>query len=336
MGSVRAKHRPGSDYRGGLYSIPAIVHQLRSLGSVADFVVMVQISSTSCSSNGNRNDNNNKRDDDDDDDDCDTLTKLEQTMFNKLDIKVVYLPKMVDPIMETFYSLVVQGKLYILNLIQYERVMFLDFDIFPKCNLDYIMELSLQGILKPNVVMGYINEPCNAGLFVLQPQPDVYIKELQPIIDQKELKNIQLPFPYWDEIEGWGHTISVDDQWVSPEGKTGTKWDWVYSFADQGLLYYWTKYYKRSVSLITYNKVVNWGDATQSTSLCNVTASIPIITTQTGKLCQENVLYGILEQYSSSSCQDENENDDNIIYHHMMICIISLDGRNRGLSNNHY
>jgi hypothetical protein len=300
VGSVRATHRPGSDYRGGLYSIVAIVHQLRSLGSVADFIIMVQISSTAC---GNENDNRGEDEDhdDDDDDDCNTLTKLEQAIFSKLNIEIVYLPKMPDPVMETFYSLVVQGKLYILNLVDYERVMFLDFDIFPKCNLDYLMDLSLKGILKPNVVMGYINEPCNAGLFVLEPERGVYANELQPIIDRKELKGMTLPFPYWDETEGWGHTISREDQWISPEGQTGTKWNWAYSFADQGLLYYWTKYYKRSVSLITYGKVVNWGDATQSTSSCNTT-STPIVTTQTGKVCQENVLHDVLERYSSS-CQ---------------------------------
>jgi hypothetical protein len=104
-----------------LYSVVAVVHKLRSLNSVADFVVMVQVSATTVAT---------------------TLTPLESKVFENLNITVVYLPKQPLPEMETFYSLVVQGKFYILNLVQYSRVMFVDVDIWPRCNLDYLFELS--------------------------------------------------------------------------------------------------------------------------------------------------------------------------------------------------
>jgi hypothetical protein len=43
------------------------------------------------------------------------------------------------------------------------------------------------------------------------------------------------------------------------EGEAGsTEWHFHGDFADQGLLYYWTKYYKQSVSIIYKNMVENW------------------------------------------------------------------------------
>jgi hypothetical protein len=41
-------------------------------------------------------------------------------------------------------------------------------------------------------------------------------------------------------------------------GRTGTEWDWYGSIADQGLLYYWLKYVKKSVSLIIKHEVEQW------------------------------------------------------------------------------
>lgn len=225
--------RSSSDYRGSLYSVVAIVHKLRSLQSVADFVVMVQVSATTTAT---------------------TLTPLEEEVFNKLNVTVVYLPKQPLPEMETFYSMVVQGKFYILNLVQYSRVMFLDVDIWPRCNLDYLFALSESDgsvlnapqsnnltrkrlsapLLKENIVMGWKHEPSNAGMFVLKPQFGAYDNILQPIIDQKESQA-------WDPMKGWGHVIGnrfdqttpADDVWVAPSGIKGTNWTWAYAFADQ-------------------------------------------------------------------------------------------------------
>jgi hypothetical protein len=149
VGGVRSTHRVGADYRGGLYSTVSIVHKLRSMNSRADFVVMVQMSS-SCRPTP--------------EDDCTALTKFEQEVFAGLGVHVVYIPQVPHPTMENFYSLVVRGKFWVLNLTRYTRVMFLDNDIFPRCNLDYLFELSeTRRALKPNIVLGWKDEPSNAG-----------------------------------------------------------------------------------------------------------------------------------------------------------------------------
>jgi hypothetical protein len=249
LGGARLE-REGSDYRAGLFSVVAATHYLRKQGSTADVVLMVQLSVHA-------------------DPTLTTLADWEQEMLQKSGIRVTYLPRFAKPIMECFYSLVME-KFRILTLTEYKRVMFLDYDIFPKCNLDYMFELSdpqdarmsrtkiSQPLLKANVVLGYKKEPSNAGMFILEPNLDDYQLLLKEI-KRKEERALQLPYPHWDDVEGWGHVIDPSDAWQSPRGENGTRWTWPYAYADQGLLFYWTKYVKKSVSLVRFDTVESWG-----------------------------------------------------------------------------
>jgi hypothetical protein len=152
-------------------------------------------------------------------------------------------------------------KFRILDLTNYSRVLFLDADIMPLCSLDYLFELSEPengpAVLKENVVLAWRLEAANAAVFMLQPSRENYL-ELQDVIFRKEQKSLDLPWPHWDPVEGWGHEIASPDFWRSPNKATGTNWTWHAVFADQGLLYHWTKYVKQSVSLIIGEEVENW------------------------------------------------------------------------------
>jgi alpha-N-acetylglucosamine transferase len=166
----------------------------------------------------------------------DRLTEMEERILKTMNIKLVYVRKFASKELENFYGLVME-KFRILSLTDYSRVMFFDYDIFPICNLDYIFDLTEPvnppHLLNENVILGWKNEPCNAGLFVLRPNQADY-KRLGGIILAKERRALQLPFPHWDEEIGWGHTIT--EEWVSPAGTVGTHWTWAYAYADQGLL----------------------------------------------------------------------------------------------------
>ncbi|KAG7354545.1 hypothetical protein IV203_003901 [Nitzschia inconspicua] len=253
--------RKGSDYRSGLFSVVAVAHALRSYGSTADIVLMVQLSVHA-------------------DIHVSTLEPWHEDMLQKLNIRILYIPRFAKPVMECFYSLVME-KFRILSLTEYSRVMFMDYDVFPKCNLDYLFHLSdpqggrkrmdsptgiWNGVtnlmdqpkLKENVVLGYKREPSNAGLFILEPNAGDY-EQLLEVIRKKEVQALELPYPHWDEELGWGHRISQDDPWRSNFGETGTNWTWAFAYADQGLLFYWAKYIKKTVSLVRHNVVENWG-----------------------------------------------------------------------------
>ena len=150
-----------------------------------------------------------------------------------------------------------------LELTEYERVLYLDADVMPLCNLDYVLELSLEGKhLAPNVVLGYTREPANGGFFVLQPSEGDFTL-LQSIVAQQRQQAAaqQLPYPHFDVHQGWGHAIAANDSWVSSE-RSGRLWDFYGSYSDQGLLYHWVKYVKQDVSiLILDGDHQRWGKA---------------------------------------------------------------------------
>lgn len=100
-------------------------------------------------------------------------------------------------------------KFRILTLTEYSRVMFLDYDIYPKCNLDYLFDLSDPLLpaphngtkkfqLKENVILSFKTEPANAGFFILKPNATDY-NHVQEIIKKHEMHALTVPYPHWDE-----------------------------------------------------------------------------------------------------------------------------------------
>ena len=235
-----------------------------------------------------------------------TTKETFRALLEELNIQVHYTT--FKPLRDNFYTAQL-AKFDILTLTQYDRVLYMDADVLPLCNLDYLFEAtttskpalsppslqipssqelpSLQ--LKPNVILSWFNEPSHGGFFILQPSKPNY-DAIQSIIDQREAQAINLPPPqYWDPIVGWGHTISKDDPWHGlPSWKppsssssyppiyhaTSTNWTFHGDFADQGLLYYYTKYYLQNVSILFLDHVEQWGngggDVTRATHLEDV------------------------------------------------------------------
>jgi hypothetical protein len=126
---------------------------------------------------------------------------------------------------------------------QYDRIMFLDSDAMPLCNLDYIFDLSYEGTIKPNLIFPGQEEPVNAGMWMIEPSQKDY-ERLQLIIDNR----FQQPF---DPVKGWGHVIDENDKWQNRDGTfTGTRWDYYCGHVDQGLLYHWMRYEKGTYSVV--------------------------------------------------------------------------------------
>ena len=111
------------------------------------------------------------------------------------------------------------------DLTDYSRVMYLDYDIMPTCNLDYLFDLSdplpeSSGLtssaiddtidatirLKENIILAYQSEPSSGGIFVLKPNATDY-SHIQRIIYEKEVRSLEQPYPHWDPIlvstTGW-------------------------------------------------------------------------------------------------------------------------------------
>mmetsp|Transcript_20818 Transcript_20818/g.57874 ORF Transcript_20818/g.57874 Transcript_20818/m.57874 type:complete len:352 (-) Transcript_20818:1617-2672(-) len=146
--------------------------------------------------------------------------------------------------------------------------LYMDSDVLPFCNLDYIFQLSdpedpsssKAPLLKENMVLTTDTEPSNGGFFLLTPRPGDF-EDLQQIIARREAEALSLPHPYFDETIGFGHKIERPDYVRNLHGPEYHTWKWHGAFADQGLLYYWTKYWKQDVSIVNGGKVEHWGKA---------------------------------------------------------------------------
>ena len=180
-----------------------------------------------------------------------TFTSEQEDLFHRVGIKLQYLPKAnVDNFFTAMFD-----KFRLLALTEYDRVMYLDSDVQPTCNLDYIFTNSIgeNATLEPNVVRIGKIEATNGGLFMLEPNQ---------LDAERVFDDIHKRYKYgsdWDTDRGWREIQPPDHwdhEWDRPQNTT--KWDFYGGDADQGFLYYWTKYVKRSVSILHPSKIEHW------------------------------------------------------------------------------
>jgi hypothetical protein len=115
--------------------------------------------------------------------------------------------------------------------------------------LDYLFDLSKEGIIQPNLIMACFAAPADGSLFMLEPQPGDYEK-LQAIV--KEQSKAKQNKTVWDPIKGWGHAIQKGDEYriLSRRPRDKKLWDFYAGHTDQGLLYHWVRYVKENVTIV--------------------------------------------------------------------------------------
>lgn len=242
-------------YRPFLYNIMIASKLLHQMGSVADIVAFVQIRHHSLHQ---------------------TLPDEDIRHLRQANItRVLYIPKTKH---ESYFRTQFD-KFRILNLTEYERVIYLDADVIPMSKLDYLFELSMNGQLKENLAIAGRFAPANGGIFMLKPGP----KELDRVneIIAERFRLGQGKKGSFDLDQGWGESIEPSDAWEARFGQRGSKWNFYAAWADQGLLYHWVKYEKKSVSIVIDDKLESWGED------------------MTGLLVRERVDHGVLLNYSN-------------------------------------
>jgi len=144
-------------------------------------------------------------------------------------------------------------KFRILEMTEYDRIIYLDSDILPLQSIDYIFKNSVgpNATLQENVVIAYHLEPSNGGFFMLKPDKEDY-QEIKKLIAKRENEGY-----HFNETIGWGHVITPPDYWQALT-KKGNAWTFYGAFTDQGLLYYWTKYKKKKVSMFFGKYLRTW------------------------------------------------------------------------------
>ena len=232
-------HEDKPSYKGFVWTILISANILRREGSAADFWVYARLSPNST---------------------LEELSDEDRRLFRALDVNVILLEK---PKKESFAQ-VVYDKFLTINMTDYKRVMFLDGDMMPTTNLDYIFHLSdpyyesTPNLLKPNLIVATRGEPCNTGMFMVEPSQQNFEKYLDVVRRQHQsAKTLQYPHFDWDK--GWGHSFKeVGDFWESVNIKGKQQWRWHASHSDQGLMYMYAKYVIGEVSIAIGDRVQNW------------------------------------------------------------------------------
>lgn len=227
-------------YRNYFYNILVASSLLQKQNSSSDILVMIQLTKTSNATQLPKAD----------------LKWLEMPLSSSVNgkskLRIHYLP---PPLRDNFYNSQLE-KFRILEFSKYDRILYMDADIMPLCSLDYLFELSESGTMQPNVVMAWFGEPASGGFFLLSPETGDY-RQLQEIIKKRE-EHIE-----WNYTLGWGR--QMEEEWTGipmyPKPALHSKlWKFHGDFADQGLLYYWTRFHKQNVSIVYLDKVENWQD----------------------------------------------------------------------------
>jgi len=233
-----AIHEDKWAYKGFLWDVIISANLLRKQGSTADFWVFVRLSPES------------KLDD---------LPPEDRRLLEMVGIKIRVLDK---PEKESFAQLVFD-KFLTINMTDYKRVIFLDGDLIPLVNLDYIFHLSdpdhteTPTLIKPNLITASLGEPCNTGIFMVQPSVEAFAKYNDAVIKQREHAKT-LPYPHFDYNEGWGRNFKEHKENWRSVAKKSNGWHFHASHSDQGLMFYWSKYLIQDVTIVISDIVENW------------------------------------------------------------------------------
>jgi hypothetical protein len=224
-------------YRAYLYGVAVSMYALRSHGSAADFHVYVELMHNTPHT---------------------TLLKEEEDMLTSLQATIHYIST--DP-QQSFYRSQL-FKFLVLNLTQYDHVFYMDSDVLPLANLDYLFEAMDTQVLRRNVAFMGKREPANGGSFVVSPRNGA-LRLVHDLIVRKEHSE-------WNETVGWGVDAISTPEFTYPTTTTKVgeraSWEFFGADGDQGLLYYWMKFVERDVSFVsTVGTAWHWGPTSNST-----------------------------------------------------------------------
>jgi hypothetical protein len=231
-------HEDRPSYKGFVWTILISAKLLRQTGSTADFWAYFRLSPKSKMKH---------------------LDSTERRVLEALGVNVVLLGR---PHKESFAQLV-YDKFLTINMTQYKRVMFLDADVLPMTNLDYYFHLSdpdarqVPTLLRPNFIVASRHEPCNTGMFMVEPSTEAF-EQFQDVVRKQHQRALTLPYPHFDFLDGWGHNFEKHGDYWEGISQVGTKWKFHAGHSDQGLMYYFAKYVRMDVSIAIGNRIQNW------------------------------------------------------------------------------
>lgn len=221
---------------GYVLNLVASAHVLHESNSTADIVLRVRMAANSP---------------------LEHLPPEQERWLNKSGVLLDYIPK----VRKDNFGVATLEKFRVLEMIEYDRVLFLDSDIMPLCNMDYMFEESFRedGLLSEFVMLSGGVAPVTAACFLVTPQKG----EFERVVDiVHRHRNKSLTF---DPKIGWGHEIAQDDPWQAWY-KKGTNWTFWAAASDQGILYHWIRYELLNYTWLDIAKMETWQQVDQDWS----------------------------------------------------------------------
>ena len=214
------------------------------------------------------------------------LAQEVENWLRKANIKLRYLPKVA---VDNFGTASIE-KFRVLELIEYDRVLFLDGDRIPNPKTinnnndpnnhmgDDIFQQSYTNSdnnLEIAEYVGYSGRiaPITASIFMVTPKIGMFESVMDIIHKHRNTSTI------FHEEDGWGHNII---SLLEEHNETyHQKWNWYGVGVDQGIIYQWMKYELPQVSIVTknamktYTNVRDNGGARRNKALVS-TQTIPV------------------------------------------------------------
>jgi hypothetical protein len=221
---------------GYVLNVLASKHLLQSSGSVADVVMLVRMLNSIPSGNSTVR-----------------LDPAQEDWLLKAGVTLKYLPQVkIDNI-----GTATLEKFRILDMVEYDRIVFLDSDIIPQCNTDYLHWESYKadGLFSNYVGISGELAPITAAYFLVTPVKGAFKQVMD--IARKQIQDHE-SFP---RTSGWGQIMNPPDHWKSWK-RQGTMWNFNGAEIDQGILYMYFKYVLMNYTQIHPKAIETWQDVT--------------------------------------------------------------------------
>lgn len=164
----------------------------------------------------------------------DSTNRLPQRMEQWLSAAGVSLDYIPQSATQSF-GMATLHKFRVLDMTEYDRVLFLDADILPLCHMDYMFteSMKMDGLLQKHVAIAGAVAPATASMFLVTPHAGEYQKVIDLV---RQHRNRPVGSTVFNSTVGWGQPIIPPDKWEAwGSRKGGTKWD--FYAASSGMSY---------------------------------------------------------------------------------------------------
>jgi len=172
--------------------------------------------------------------------------------LSKVGVKLSYLPKVrLDNFGTTTIEL-----FRTLEMVEYDRVLFMDSDSYLVCNIDRHFDLSFNGLVDETVAFTGGAAPITASALMVTPKLGAFGQVMDIIHRYRDSSKSKTKL---DPIQGWGHPI------VNEKGDVVKEWNWYAVNGDQGVLYEWLMHELKNFTLISNNLYLTYREVVDVT-----------------------------------------------------------------------